>query len=113
MSKRVFTIVVLLLSNTLFAQSTNRSELLVYGVATRTCGEFLKAQDLNNEIYGFYVAWVQGYLSALNFHRVHGIPDLGKSKDLAAMLLWLKTYCSQRPSDNFMLAVSKLESELK
>jgi hypothetical protein len=113
MLKRVLAIVAFLFSNTLLAQGTNKSDLLVYGVATRTCAEFLKVQDLNNEVYGFYVAWVQGYLSALNFHRVHGVPDLGRSRDLASLLSWLKAYCSQRPSDNFMLAVSKLESELK
>lgn len=104
---------VLLLSNNSFGQTAGNTDLVLYGVATRSCGQFLQAQARNNEDYGFFVSWLQGYLSAVNLHTVHGRRDIGKATDMDSMLLWLKTHCSINPLDNFSLSVLKLTLELK
>lgn len=113
MNKYIILVAILLQANNVFAQSISKTDLVLYGVATRSCGQFLKAQELQNEDYGFYVSWLQGYLSAINIHRVHGRQDIGKATDVASMMLWLKNHCSQYPLNDFTLSVLKLSSELK
>lgn len=102
-----------ILANNALAQREVSSDLVLYGVATRPCGQFLKAHELQNEDYGFYVSWLQGYLSAINIHTVHGRRGTGAKTDVLSMMLWLKAHCSDNPLDNFSLSVMKLTSELK
>ena len=113
MHKYIIVVAILLQVNNVFAQSNSKTDLVLYGVATRSCGQFLKAQELQNEDYRFYVSWLQGYLSAINIHRVYGRQDIGKARDVDSMMLWLKNDCSQNPLNDFMLSVLKLTSELK
>ena len=115
MRKILTLIAVFLFANSALAQSTGpgKTDLLLYGVATRSCGQFLKAQELENQEYVAFVSWLQGYLSAMNLYSVRGRQDIGRGTDVASMTLWLKIHCSNTPLDNFSLAVLKLTSELK
>ena len=112
MYKYIVLVAILLQTSNVFARDTRETDLLLYGVATRSCGQFLKAQELENEDYGFYVSWLQGYLSAVNLHRVYKRRDIGKATDVSSMMLYLKNHCSQSPLDDFTLSVLKLTSEL-
>lgn len=112
MYKYIVLVGILLQTNNVFAQDTRATDMLLYGVATRSCGQFLKAQELENGDYGFYVSWLQGYLSAINLHRVYKRQDIGKATEVTSMMLFIKNHCSQRPLDNFALSVLKLTSEL-
>ncbi len=95
------------------AQTPKKTDLLLYGVATRSCGQYVKAHDAQSEEFGYHVAWVQGYLSAVNLHSVFARQDIGKGKDMQSMLLWLKNHCSQHALEDFGLAVLSLAAELK
>ena len=95
------------------AQTPQKTELLLYGVATRSCGQYVKAHDAQSEELGYYVSWLQGYLSAVNLYSVFVRQDIGKGKDMHSMLLWLKNHCAQHALEDFGLAVLNLAAELK
>ena len=113
MRRLLILVAILLLANSALAQSARKTDLVLYGVATRSCGDFLKAQELQNADYVAFFSWLQGYLSAVNFHNVLGRQDIGTATDIASMMLWLKNHCSKTPLDNFSMSVLKLTSELK
>jgi hypothetical protein len=95
------------------AQSTPKTDLILYGVATKPCGTFLVAQEAQGQEYGYYISWLQGYLSAMNIYSVLGRQDTGKGKDIQSMLIWLRQECEKRPLQDFTLSVIKLVGELK
>ena len=95
------------------AQTSQKTDLLLYEVATRSCGQYVKAHDAQSEEFGYYVSWLQGYLSAVNLHSVFVRQDIGKGKDMQSMLLWLKNHCTQHALEDFGLAVLSLAAELK
>lgn len=113
MRKLLIMIATLLLATDVLAQKNSNTDLVLYGVATRSCGQFLKSQELQNEDYGFYVSWLQGYLSAVNLHAIHGRQDIGAKTDIQSMMLWLKNHCANNPLDQFGLSVISLTAELK
>jgi hypothetical protein len=96
-----------------FAQTPQKTDLLLCGVATRSCGRYVKAHDAKSEEFGYYVSWLQGYLSAVNLHSVFVRQDIGKGKEMQSMLVRLKNHCTQRALENFSLAVLSLAAELK
>jgi hypothetical protein len=113
MYKYIVLFAILLQTNSVCAEGARETDLLLYGVANRPCGQFLKAHELQNEDYGFYVSWLQGYLSAINLHRVYKRQDMGNRTDITSMMLYLKNHCSQNPLDDFTISVLTLTSELK
>ena len=113
MRKYIIIVAILLQANTVIAENNTETSLILYGVATRSCGQFLKSYELQNEDYGFYVAWLQGYLSAINLYSVHDRRDIGRATDVASMMLWLKNHCLQNPLNDFALSVLDLTNELK
>ena len=113
MCKLLNSVAVVLFASAAFAQGSGKSDLLLYGVATRSCAQFLKAQELENQEYVAFVSWLQGYLSATNLYAALGRRDIGKGTDIASMMLWLKNHCSKTPLDDFGVSVVKLTSELK
>ena len=76
----------------------------MYGIGTQSCGSF--AREKKREAYARYVAWMAGYLTAVN----EGTPTarlLGPT-DMQGAILWLEHYCNTNPLAPFAQAVYAL-----
>ncbi len=81
---------------------------VVFGVGTDSCGSMLialeknkptTAIEMNGQVYfsdaATYSQWVSGYVSSHS--TVYGAPS--KDTDFNGMVMWVKKYCEEHPSD--------------
>jgi hypothetical protein len=93
------------------------SPIAAYGEATASCGSFVESKQNENQRY-IYLAWLNGYLTAVNKYHgdvksYNGLRDIKAGRDRQALLLWLENYCRENPLDNFARAVFMLQHELQ
>lgn len=90
---------------------------MVYGEAASSCETFVEARRDEMQQY-HYLAWLNGYLSAVNKYETRvpiykGAFDIKAGQDPEGLMLWLENYCRAYPLDNFFQAVLKLQLELQ
>ena len=84
----------------------------VLGVGTISCEVWTKDRaDKNNDRNFINVAWVQGYLTAVNVFG-DGPSHLAKGTDAEGIMTWIDNYCAQHPGHSLTVAAKALVNEL-
>lgn len=87
------------------------AEVTIVGQGMSSCGAWTEARK-NNKLDGLaYESWVQGFLSGINSTGVMEI-DILKSGDHENWLVWIDSYCQQKPLDKIYMGASQLADEL-
>ena len=84
----------------------------IVGAGVSSCGKFLVVAKDHAEIQNFFVAWTQGYLSALNVYHL----SRGTTTDLSnaeGQKLWINNFCEAYPLEKYVVAVTALWAELR
>ncbi len=81
----------------------------VYGFGAESCGTFVEAR--RNRKNAFYLAWVTGYITAVNKVSPTTYDMLGNT-DFEGAMLWIENYCNTHPLKTFAYAVNSLVDEL-
>ena len=112
-------VTVILLFNTSQAigKESSAGPIGAYGEATASCGSFVESKQNETQRY-IYLAWVNGYLTAVNKYQsgiknYNGLRDIKAGRDSQALMLWLDNYCRENPLDNFFRAVLMLQHDLQ
>lgn len=89
----------------------------IVGLGAADCGEFLSETATQPLSQKDYLAWAQGYMSALLLTRPPGV-DRGldlmpKSLPLLKQLAFLRDYCVAHPQESFADAVEALYKRLR
>lgn len=84
----------------------------VYGAGTISCGEWQQVRSSGDKGSVYQAqAWVDGFLSGLNFGEAE--PDfLAPKPDKIAFYAWIDNYCREKPLDALITATFKLKQEL-
>src|SRR6266404_2495284 len=77
----------------------------VYGFGAESCGTFVEAR--RNRKNAFYLAWVTGYITAVNKVSPTTYDMLGNT-DFEGAMLWIENYCNTHPLKTFAYAVNSL-----
>jgi hypothetical protein len=112
---------ILLLATLLFASQPSAAQedfSIAYGPGAQSCGSMLSFldkqwRDTREEIENTYIAWMQGYLSALNYLVNQKFDGAGVNLDDAhAHFRWLLNYCEENPLDMVPKSIEKLYEAL-
>ena len=94
----------------------SNSELIMMGVGTRTCGEFLGAYQSDPEVVEFaFLSWAQGYMSAANDAVKNAVGGGGTyhNRDLNSIPIEvqkyaIRSYCNENPLALYLDAILDL-----
>ena len=108
MNKIIAAVAILLVMNIAYAGSTPT----VTGHGNVPCDSWTEARKQDDMNRLSYQAWVQGFLSGVNWSGVI-YTDFLKDGDYADWFVWLDNYCLRNPHSRIVDGVSTLVLELK
>ena len=84
----------------------------IMGQGTVSCGTVVSEFDIDDSGKLAQIAWIQGYLSAIN-QEVYPGKDVAANTDAESRQLWIYNYCKTNPLDTLHAATRALIREFK
>ena len=82
------------------------------GMLNDRCGSFLEAERTRSPEWSFYMAWLQGYITAYNMYAAFPASykqrDIAHGTDIADWSAWIKNYCTANPLNLYINAIDAL-----
>ena len=115
--RRLFAVGAVCLSCVTTAVIAKTQRTVIVGLGATTCAQFLADVSKHPAVQRDYLAWAQGFLSAILASRPQGV-DEGlnlnpESFGLIKQLEFLRDYCGQNRSQSFSDAVEALYKRLR
>lgn len=88
---------------------------MVHGLGTQSCGNWTSYRRAGGYTDLAPQAWIQGYISALNFSvslRGEG-PDIMQGTDAEGIFAWVDNYCAAHPLNSISQAALDLATDLR
>jgi hypothetical protein len=107
-------VLLLLLESSAMAENA-KGKYIAIGFGSTSCDKYIEARTSTTGVdyskHLGYVAWVAGYITAVN-RRTPDVYDVLEKTDMDGALLWIENWCRTNPLELFATAVGTLTNEL-